>query len=572
MVDAAGTIKYTYKLGGLLWTEDGPWGSDTVTNLYNSARLWSGLVLQQPTGTWTNGFSYDAAHRLSNVVFSAGTFVYSYKVGQASRLPIKLTLPNTSYITNAYDNVGRLTETRLLNNLNTTLNKHLYLYNTGNQRIRHTRTDDSYYTNNYDNIGQLTWADSTVANEYRGYLYDAAWNLNKRTNNAGVTTFGVDVKNQLTNGPGATFVYDSNGNLSSSESGNRNFSYDAENQLSAIEVIVQGLRWEFVYDGRGRLRKQINLSWNGSSWSVTGETRYVYDGMRVIQDRDSSNTPTVSYTRGSDLSGSLEGAGGIGGLLARSHGYSGGNWSTHNYYHADGGGNITMLIDASQVTVASYRYDPFGNTVSSSGTLASTNVFRFSSKAIHAFTGIYYYGYRFYDPNLQRWPNRDPVGDEASFASMLIPHEEYGPVELWDRPNIYGFVYNNPVVWIDAYGLYTFGEWLDIIGAGFGGAGQGLAAELDGAIPFFDPFSRFYDPCDPTFKFSKAMGATAATALSGAGALRAAGISTKIAYHSTPHPFGPLGRLPHLQLNWWRAGVKGSGGAVRVPLPPISIK
>jgi hypothetical protein len=61
-----------------------------------------------------------------------------------------------------------------------------------------------------------------------------------------------------------------------------------------------------------------------------------------------NNIPTVSYTRGHDLSGSLEGAGGIGGLLARSHGYSGGSWDTHNCYHADGGGNITYLMTGAQ--------------------------------------------------------------------------------------------------------------------------------------------------------------------------------------------------------------------------------
>jgi len=49
MVDAAGTTKYAYYAGGLLWTEDGPWSNDTVTNRYNGARLKSGLVLQQPT-------------------------------------------------------------------------------------------------------------------------------------------------------------------------------------------------------------------------------------------------------------------------------------------------------------------------------------------------------------------------------------------------------------------------------------------------------------------------------------------------------------------------------------------
>ena len=51
----------------------------TVTNTYNNARLRSGLVLQQPTGTWTNGFTWDAAHRLSTVSSPAGTFTYTYK-------------------------------------------------------------------------------------------------------------------------------------------------------------------------------------------------------------------------------------------------------------------------------------------------------------------------------------------------------------------------------------------------------------------------------------------------------------------------------------------------------------
>jgi hypothetical protein len=50
------------------------------------------------------------------------------------------------------------------------------------------------------------------------------------------------------------------------------------------------------------------------------EIHSIYDEWRVIQERNGSNVPQVSYTRGSDLSGTIEGAGGIGGLLARSHG------------------------------------------------------------------------------------------------------------------------------------------------------------------------------------------------------------------------------------------------------------
>jgi len=41
----------------------------------------------------------------------------------------------------------------------------------------------------------------------------------------------------------------------------------------------------------------------------------------------------------------------------------------------------------------------------------------------------------------------------------------------------------------------------------------------------------------------------------------------KIAAHPAHHRFGSWGRLPHVQLNLWRVGVKGSGSAMRVPVP-----
>jgi RHS repeat-associated protein len=186
---------------------------------------------------------------------------------------------------------------------------------------------------------------------------------------------------------------------------------------------------------RARIRKEY--SWYGSDWALSGETRYLYDGRRVIQERNSGNTPTVSYTRGPDLSGSFEGAGGIGGLLGRSHGYSGGNWSTHNHYHADGNGNITYLVNSSQGLAASYRYDPYGRLMGSSGTLAAANLYRFSSKELHAKSGMYGYGFRFYDPHLQRWLNRDPIFEAGGI-------------------NLYGFVSNDPTNLIDPFGESWF--------------------------------------------------------------------------------------------------------------------
>jgi RHS repeat-associated protein len=424
MIDAAGTTKYAYTAGGQLWTEDGPFSSDTVTNSYNN-RLRTALSLQQATGAWTNGFGYDAAKRLTNVTSQAGTFAYILGgTSSESPLPKKLLLPNSSYITNTYDGVARLTGTWLKNSTNGTLNSHQYAYNPGNQRTQQVFNAGSTYGYTYDAIGQLTVGDSATASEDRRYVYDAAWNLNYRTNNTTTFTFKVDTKNQLTN---ATSVgvqaYDANGNVTSSQSGSATYTYDGENRLISAQV-TGAWKTDFVYDGLGRLRSRSEYTWLGG-WYPSSPVTYIYDGMRVIQERGGSS---ASYTRGTDLSGSLEGAGGIGGLLARTSG------STHSYYHADGNGNITYLVNTNQTLAASYRYDPYGNTISSSGSLASVNVYRFSSKEIHAASGMYYYGYRWYHPNLQRWLNRDPL-------------QEAGGI------NLYGYVGNAPVDLIDPLGF-----------------------------------------------------------------------------------------------------------------------
>jgi RHS repeat-associated protein len=126
------------------------------------------------------------------------------------------------------------------------------------------------------------------------------------------------------------------------------------------------------------------------------------------------------------------GKGGISGLLARSSGYSSGtgNWSTHNYYFADGNGNITYLESSCQALTASYRYDPFGNTISSTGGPQDPNVYRFSSKEILVNSGLYYYGYRFYDPSLQRWLNRDPAYEKGGLN--LHRFAENNPLQRFD--------------------------------------------------------------------------------------------------------------------------------------------
>jgi len=239
------------------------------------------------------------------------------------------------------------------------------------------------------------------------------------------------------------------------------YSYDHENQLTSVATdtasTLEAYRFkvEFTYDGQGRLRLRKDYGWSGGAWTLSSETRYLYDGMLLVQERNGSNVPTVTYTRGRDLSGTVAGAGGIGGLLARSHGYSGGNWSSHNFYHADGNGTVTALVNSGGTLQASYKYDPFGRYLSGGGALASANGLRFSSKPWVGFagsttSGLYYYGYRFYDPYLQRWVNRDPLGDRAFKNRFNIPVSR----KRIDR-NLYHFVFNEPVGSFDPFGLDT---------------------------------------------------------------------------------------------------------------------
>jgi RHS repeat-associated protein len=113
----------------------------------------------------------------------------------------------------------------------------------------------------------------------------------------------------------------------------------------------------------------------------------------------------------------------------------------------DANGNITEYIDLADGTiVAHYQYDAFGNTITQSGSEASSFPHRFSTKYTDDETGFLYYGYRYYKPELGRWINRDPIEEEGGL-------------------NLYGFVYNRPTVSIDILGMFISNPFQDIIDA-----------------------------------------------------------------------------------------------------------
>ncbi len=147
-----------------------------------------------------------------------------------------------------------------------------------------------------------------------------------------------------------------------------------------------------------------------------------------MQELNPSGSAVKAYLWGLDLSGTLQGAGGIGGLIAQ-------RYANETYFYTyDGNGNVSELIKKSDSTVAAhYEYDPFGNVVYLSGEMKDANRYRYSTKYRDPMSGLYYYGYRYYNPTTGRWINRDPL-------------EEQGGL------NLYAFVGNNGVNKVDKLG------------------------------------------------------------------------------------------------------------------------
>jgi RHS repeat-associated protein len=82
----------------------------------------------------------------------------------------------------------------------------------------------------------------------------------------------------------------------------------------------------------------------------------------------------------------------------------------------DGNGNVMALVNAANgASVAQYEYDAFGNLVQATGPMATANNILSSSKYFDWETGLYYYGYRYYNANTGRWLSRDPIEEKGGF-------------------------------------------------------------------------------------------------------------------------------------------------------------
>lgn len=301
-----------------------------------------------------------------------------------------------------------------------------YDYDTADQVTAATYGSSQSDTYAYDAMGNRTTA--SIYSQGGSTINYTANNVNQYTVwSSGFQPLSYDANgNMLTNGQGVTYTWDS------------------ENRLLAVTPAAPALGDKSLvhtYDGQARRVTSTVREWTTSGWQDLTTTLFIYDSWNVMEEyalNPLNSVLTRSLTWGADFSSSFQGAGGVGGLIMVEE--ISGSTTTAYHFQYDGNGNVTEVTDLSGNPAARYRYDAFGNTLVVTGSYASTNRYRFSTKPLNeevANASLYYYGYRYYDSETGRWPSRDPIEEKGG-------------------GNLYAFVGNDGISRIDRLGMVVW--------------------------------------------------------------------------------------------------------------------
>jgi RHS repeat-associated protein len=405
-------------------------------------------------------YDHDTAGRFQEVTGAGKTFTYGYATG-SSHLIHTVSGPADTLVTNTWDPVRDVLEIRKNEVDSATVSQFTYTVNDLGQRMVVTTTGSAFGNTNrgwewgYDYLGQAVKAvNSYEADNNRAYVFDTIGNRTSATAGDGeeavTTAYTPNKLNQyevIDTDTECNPVHDLDGNLREDAGVNAmayglKYEWDAENRIVAVRKADDTLLATYDYDHLGR---RIRTTTTAAAYQGASDIGYLYDGWNVVAEYTISTGPSIAlhqaYTWGLDLSGTLQGAGGVGGLLCIHRGPDlDGNgdrtWNDTFMPFFDGNGNVSEYIKGNGDEAAHFEYDPFGRLVDftelTTG-LAATFTYRFSTKPQGFESGLYYYGYRYYDPVTGRWPSRDPI-------------EEHGGI------NLYGFVGNDGVNFYDFLG------------------------------------------------------------------------------------------------------------------------
>ncbi|PBP67421.1 toxin [Pseudomonas syringae] len=221
--------------------------------------------------------------------------------------------------------------------------------------------------------------------------------------------------------------FDPNGNLLQLVRG-QVMGWDARNQLQHIITVQRedGSNDDerYVYDGQGQRSRKISTA-QASGRTLSNEVRYL-PGLEIRTTADGEILHVITAQAGRNSVRVLHWKAGKPGIITNDQ---------VRYSLGDHLGSSTLELDQQGGLISQESYYPFGGTAwwaARSAVEAKYKTVRYSGKERDA-SGLYYYGFRYYAPWLQRWISPDPAGDV-------------------DGLNLYGYVKNSPITYYDRLG------------------------------------------------------------------------------------------------------------------------
>ena len=473
VTDAEGHVtRYTYDRTGNILTADYA-GEQTETNTYNEL----GLLTTVTTAEGDTLYQYDDASRLISVTQPNGeTVSYTYD-SHGNRAT--MTYPNGKTVKYTYDDMNRLVSVKGVDGATTK-----YEYDALGRRIATDGAkEDTVYA--YDEVGNLVSQTTTGAYDLAlEYAYDLSGRMTQesRTEN-GVTlesVFTYDPLGQLTSftrsdGQSETYTYDPVGNMTAKTKNgvSTTMRYNAANQL--IQSVTGNDTTKYTYDANGNLTRSENAG---------GARSYAYNVLNLLQSftREDGYTETYTYNANRLLStiktsedltttltwdilygdGVVISAAQNGQQTSYTHGLeriSAQTGNTRTEYVYDGRGSVAAEVSYNDAwytfggglarkNVVSKSYSPFGELLTE-----QTSGFGYNGEYYNAATGMIYLRARFYEPEMNRFRQKD-----------LLRGSITNPISL----NRYLYCQSDPVNFADYNGL----QMVNVCVADGGGGGR----------------------------------------------------------------------------------------------------
>jgi len=361
-----------------------------IKNQYDTRGRRKKLILPQG---FTITYQYDPLH-LKTV--SAIGLTAHYEYDQAGNLISQKQMNLSTRFSYHYDAKGRKI------NLNSpyfhqTLTYDLY----GN--ITTMQKDTTLCEYLYDQLNQLIQEDGHT------YTYDSAHNRTSKDD----TPYEIEDLHTLISTDKSQFTYDPNGNPITKNS--TSYLYDALGRLT--EVIEKNRRLVFTYDSFHRRMSKTLYILNRGTWVQQSHLNFLYDGDNEIGSYKENGKPFELRILGRRSHAERDT---LLIILRR---------ETFIPLH-DLQGNIAKLIAYSDGAITTFTYGAFGE----ESPIEHPNPWRYASKRLDPETGLIFFGKRYYDPDTGRWLTPDPS-------------------PITDSINLCAYVHNNPLIYLDLYGL-----------------------------------------------------------------------------------------------------------------------